>query len=199
MSYLRVKICGITRLEDALCAEDAGADAIGLNFVPGTKRAISHAQASAISSDLGPLIARVGIFRDAPLVEILAALNAARLTCVQLHGSESDEFAASVALHAPVIRAVSHGAALPATDTLLIDNLEGGTGQTFDWNTLETSVLRGRRWLLAGGLTPDNVATAVKQLYPWGVDVSSGVESAPGIKDHAKIIAFISAARGLQV
>ena len=82
-----------------------------------------------------------------------------------------------------------------ATDTLLIDNLEGGTGQTFDWNALETSVLRGRRWLLAGGLTPDNVATAVKQLYPWGVDVSSGVESAPGRKDASKIRALVKAVR----
>ncbi len=195
MSYLRVKICGITRLEDALCAEDAGADAVGLNFVPGTKRAISHAQASAISSGLGPLIARVGIFRDAPLEEILVALHAVKLTAIQLHGSESDDFAATVALHVPVIRAISHGSALPAMDTLLIDNLEGGSGQTFDWNALETSVLRGRRWLLAGGLTPDNVGSAVQQLRPWGVDVSSGVESAPGIKDHTKITAFVKAAR----
>ena len=197
MNYVRVKICGITRLDDALCAEDAGVDAIGLNFVPGTKRAISHAQAAAISHGLGPLIARVGIFRDADLEEILAALNAARLTCVQLHGSESDEFAATVALHAPVIRAVSHGTALPAMDTLLIDGLEAGSGQTFDWDALETSALRGRRWLLAGGLTPENVSSAVQQLQPWGVDVSSGVESAPGIKDHIKISGFVKAARGL--
>ncbi len=195
MSYLRVKICGITRLEDALCAENAGADAVGLNFVPGTKRVISHAQASAISHGLGPLIARVGIFRDASIEEILETLHVVKLTAVQLHGSETDEFAATVALHAPVIRAISHGVALPAADTLLIDNLEGGTGQTFDWNALETASLRGRRWLLAGGLTPDNVSSAVRQLRPWGVDVSSGVESAPGIKDHIKITAFISAAR----
>ena len=196
MSYLRVKICGITRLEDALCAEDAGADAVGLNFVPGTKRAISQADAAAISSGLGPLIARVGIFRDASLEEILAALHAVKLTSIQLHGSESDDFAARVAVHAPVIRAISHGATLPVSDTLLIDNLGGGSGQVFDWNALETTALRGRRWLLAGGLTPDNVASAVKQLQPWGVDLSSGVESAPGIKDHAKIKAFIKAARG---
>ena len=197
MSYLRIKICGITRLADALCAEDAGADAVGLNFVAGTKRAISHAQASAISDGLGALIARVGVFRDASLEEILAAMQAVKLTAIQLHGSESDDFAAQIALHAPVIRAVSHGTALPATDTLLIDNLEGGSGQTFDWNALETTPLRGRRWLLAGGLTPQNVASAVEQLHPWGVDVSSGVESAAGIKDHAKITAFVKAARGL--
>ena len=196
MSYLRVKICGITRLEDALCAEDAGADAVGLNFVAGTKRAISLNQAAAISSGLGPLIARVGIFRDATLEEILATLREVKLTAVQLHGLETDDFAATVALHAPVIRAVSHGSVLPASDTLLIDNLEGGSGQTFDWNALETSALRGRRWLLAGGLTPQNVASAVRQLQPWGVDVSSGVERAPGVKDHAKITAFITAARG---
>ena len=196
MSYVRVKICGITRLEDALSAEHAGADAVGLNFVQGTKRAISLEQAATISRGLGALIARVGVFRDATLEEILEALHAVKLTAVQLHGSESDDFAATVALHAPVIRAVSHGTALPTTDTLLIDNLEGGSGQTFDWNALETTALRGRRWLLAGGLTPNNVASAVAQLQPWGVDVSSGIESAPGIKDHAKIAAFIKAARG---
>ena len=196
MNHVRVKICGITRLEDALCAEDAGADAVGLNFVAGTKRAISLNQAAAISSGLGPLIARVGIFRDATLEEILATLREVKLTAVQLHGLETDDFAATVALHAPVIRAVSHGSVLPASDTLLIDNLEGGSGQTFDWNALETSALRGRRWLLAGGLTPQNVASAVRQLQPWGVDVSSGVERAPGVKDHAKITAFITAARG---
>ena len=119
-----------------------------------------------------------------------------KLNAVQLHGSESDEFAARVAVHAPVIHAVSHGTALPTADTLLIDGLEAGSGQTFDWDALETTALRGRRWLLAGGLTPDNVASAVKQLQPWGVDVSSGVENQPGIKDHAKISAFIAAARG---
>ena len=139
MSYVRVKICGITRLEDALSAEHAGADAVGLNFVQGTKRAISLEQAATISRGLGALIARVGVFRDATIEEILEALHAVKLTAVQLHGSESDDFAATVALHAPVIRAVSHGTALPTTDTLLIDNLEGGSGQTFDWNALETT------------------------------------------------------------
>ena len=196
MSYLRVKICGITRSEDALCAESVGADAVGFIFVPGTKRAISVAQAAAISSGLGPLIARVGVFRDASIEEILEALHTVKLTAIQLHGSETDDFAARVAMHVPVIRAISHGTALPAADTLLIDGLEAGSGQTFDWNMLETTALRGRRWLLAGGLTPQNVASAVKKLQPWGVDVSSGVESAPGIKDHAKISAFIAAARG---
>ena len=196
MTYLRVKICGITRLSDALHAENAGADAVGFIFVPGTKRAISKADAGAISSGLGPLIARVGVFRDATLEEILETLRVVKLNAVQLHGSESDEFAARVAVHAPVIHAVSHGTALPTADTLLIDGLEAGSGQTFDWDALETTALRGRRWLLAGGLTPDNVASAVKQLQPWGVDVSSGVENQPGIKDHAKISAFIAAARG---
>lgn len=196
MSDLRVKICGITRLEDALCAEAAGADAIGLIFVPGTKRAISKVTAAAISSALGPLIARVGVFRDATLEEVLGTLREVRLSTVQLHGAESDEFAAQIAQHVPVIRAISHGTRLPASDTLLIDGLEGGSGQAFDWNALETTELRGRRWLLAGGLTSQNVASAVAQLHPWGVDVSSGVEREPGIKDHAKITAFIKAARG---
>ena len=197
MSYLRVKICGITRLEDALHAEDAGADAIGFIFVPGTKRAVPRGNAAAISHGLGPLIARVGVFRNATLEEILTTLREVKLSAVQLHGIEGDDFAATVAVHAPVIRAVNHAKALPALDTLLIDHLEGGSGQAFDWDALETTQLRGQRWLLAGGLTPDNVARAVAQLRPWGVDVASGVESAAGIKDHAKITAFIAAARGL--
>ena len=193
---MNIKICGITRLQDALCAEKSGADAIGFVFVPGTKRAISSRDATLISRSLGPLIARVGVFRDAALEQILSVLLEVKLSAVQLHGSESDEFAAQVAAHAPVIRAVSHGAALPATDTLLIDASVPGSGQTFDWDALETTALRQRRWLLAGGLTPENVSSAVRQLQPWGVDVSSGVERATGIKDHAKVAAFVQAARG---
>jgi phosphoribosylanthranilate isomerase len=102
-----------------------------------------------------------------------------------------------MAEYIPVIRAVSFkpGLELPATNTLHIDGLEPGSGQAFDWNALDASSLRGRRWMLAGGLNPENVSSAVRALQPWGVDVSSGVESGPGIKDHDKIRAFVRAAR----
>jgi phosphoribosylanthranilate isomerase len=188
-----VKICGITRLEDARSAEDAGADAIGFIFVPNTKRFVSTALASSISRSLGPFIAKVGVFRDATLEEILETLEVVRLTAVQLHGSEADAVADEVAHHVAVIRAVSYGDVLPKAETLHIDGLEPGSGQAFDWNALDTSVLRGQRWILAGGLNPENVAAAIHALNPWGVDVSSGVESAPGVKDRAKIEAFVRA------
>ncbi len=194
---LRIKICGITRLEDALVAESAGADAIGLNFVPNTKRFILPEEAANITKHVGALISRVGIFRDAPLEEILRVAQIVQLSAVQLHGHESDEFAALVETHIPVIRVVAFSAALPVAQTLLIDSLEGGSGQTFDWSVLDTSSLQGRRWLLAGGLTPENVAAAVQTLQPWGVDVASGVESIVRIKDATKIQNFITAARAV--
>jgi phosphoribosylanthranilate isomerase len=194
----RVKICGITRLEDALESERAGADAIGFVFVPNTKRFVTLERAAEISRDLSAFITRVGVFRDASLEEVLEAVRAAQLGAVQLHGPRLDEFALEVSRHVPVIRAVSFqpGETLPEAQTLHVDGLEPGSGQAFDWSALDTSSLRGRRWILAGGLTPENVAHAIRTLEPWGVDLSSGVESAPGIKDHAKVRAFVAAAKG---
>jgi phosphoribosylanthranilate isomerase len=193
---IRVKICGITRLEDALEAERAGADAIGFIFVPNTKRFLTPEAAATISRQLAAFTTRVGVFRDATLETILETVRAAQLGAVQLHDYESDAVTA-VSSHVPVIRAVSFqaGMTLPEAQTLHVDGVEPGSGQAFDWNALNTSSLRGRRWLLAGGLTPDNVAHAIAHLEPWGVDVSSGVEHAPGIKDHAKVRAFIAAAK----
>jgi phosphoribosylanthranilate isomerase len=116
---------------------------------------------------------------------------------VQLNGQESDEFAARVAQLRPVIRAVSFkpNLELPENDTLLIDGPDPGSGQIFDWKSLEFSKLADRRWLLAGGLNPDNVGAAVRQLRPWGVDVSSGVEASAGIKDPELVRAFIERAK----
>lgn len=197
MPVPRVKICGLTRVEDALATEEAGADAIGLNFVPNTKRFINLSRAQEISRALSPFMARVGVFRDASFETILETVESVGLSAVQLHGQESDEFAAQVAQVRPVIRVLSFSPdlELPQTDTLLIDHLEGGSGQTFDWQSLELSKLSGRRWLLAGGLNPDNVAAAVRQLRPWGVDVASGVESSAGIKDPELVRAFIERAK----
>jgi phosphoribosylanthranilate isomerase len=197
MFVTRVKICGITRVEDALVTEDAGADAIGLNFVPNTKRFISLSRAQEISEALSPFMARVGVFRNASFETILEAVEQAGLNAVQLNGQESDDFAARVAGLRPVIRAVSFkpNLELPENDTLLIDGLDPGSGQSFDWAALKTVNLEGRRWLLAGGLNPDNVAAAVRQLQPWCVDVASGVEASPGIKDADLVRAFIENAK----
>jgi phosphoribosylanthranilate isomerase len=197
MPSIRVKICGVTRVEDALFAEQAGADALGLNFVPGTKRFINLARAQEISSALSPFMARVGVFRNASFETILETVEQVGLGAVQLNGQESDEFAARVSTLRPVIRALSFkpNLELPADKTLLIDGLDPGSGQAFDWQSLEVSRLAGRRWLLAGGLNPDNVALAVRQLRPWCVDVSSGVEASAGVKDPELVRAFIERAK----
>ncbi len=193
----RVKICGLTRVDDALATEDAGADAIGLNFVPNTKRFISLAQGQEISKALSPFMARVGVFRNADFETILETVEYVGLSAVQLNGQESDDFAAQVAKLRPVIRAISFkpNLELPENDTLLIDGLDPGSGQTFDWTALKTVKLSDRRWLLAGGLNPDNVAAAVRQLRPWCVDVASGVEASAGVKDPELVRAFIQRAK----
>ena len=196
-----VKICGLTRPEDALHAENAGADAIGLNFVPGTKRFINLERAKLVLSVLGPFMARVGVFQNASLETVLETVQAVGLNVVQLHGQESDDFALEVQRVVAVVRAIKLEPGVPFVlpevgSAFLIDGPDPGSGQLADWGRLEASNLAGRRWLLAGGLTPENVAEAVTRLKPWGVDISSGVESAPGIKDPVKVTAFIRAAKG---
>jgi phosphoribosylanthranilate isomerase len=158
---IRVKICGITRPEDALAAEAAGADAIGLIFVAHSKRRVTVESARAVSRALGPFIARVGVFADWPLPDLLATAAAAGLTTVQLHGSESDEYAAAVASHYPLLvaRRVAPGARLdlPAHGTPLLDGIEPGSGHSFDWASLDLAALKDRPWVLAGGLEPGKV------------------------------------------
>ncbi len=177
--------------------EEAGADAIAFNFVPSSKRYILPVNAARISSQVSGLVSRIGVFRNVSLEEILHTARLVQLSAVQLHGHETDDFVASLEAHFPVIRAVGYqaGMVIPPAQTLILDGLEAGSGAVFDWASMDTSSLQNRRWLLAGGLTPENVGLAVQQLRPWGVDVASGVESAPGIKDTAKIKAFIKAAR----
>lgn len=196
-----VKICGITRIEDGLAAEAAGADAIGFIFVPNTKRFVTLDRAREVGMALGPFVARVGVFRDASLDTILRSIEEAGLSAVQLNGHESDDLAAQVARVRPVIRAikVNPNAALELpSGTVLLDGPDPGSGRAFDWAGVDRSVLQGRRWVLAGGLTPENVDAAVRVLSPWGVDLSSGVEVSgqPGIKDSGKIRAFIQAVQG---
>jgi phosphoribosylanthranilate isomerase len=193
-----VKICGITRAEDAEAAVAAGAGAIGFVFWPKSPRFIDPHRARRIASRLPPFVTAVGVFVNQPLDYVRGVASLVRLGAVQLHGDETPEYAA--ALSTPVIKAVSidHAdtRAWPAQTMLLLDVHDpvkrGGTGRTIDW-TAAAAVAAQRRILLAGGLTPDNVADAVARVRPFGIDVSSGVERAPGIKDHERLRALFEA------
>lgn len=201
MHRVRVKICGITREGDARTAEDLGADAVGFVFHPGSPRYIDPDAAGAVSRALGPFIARVGVFVDTPPEEMLRIARTAGLTAVQLHGAEPPEVIDALG-GIPVIKAFRVGAGFDPPmveswranaylfDTLVVGDVHGGTGRTFDWGLLDGAG-EGRRYILAGGLTPENVAEAVRRVGPWGVDVSSGVERSPGIKDAALMRRFI--------
>jgi len=199
----RVKICGITRLEDALAAAEAGADALGFNFWPGSKRYLEPRAAAEIITRLPPFVATVGVFVDPTRDEALRAAEASGVQWLQLHGDEPPELCASLPL--PVLKG------LRVRDRASLDALErydvagflldadtagyGGSGQTFDWAVAAEGARRAPI-VLAGGLTPENVAEAVRQVRPWGVDVASGVERAPGVKDHEKTARFIREAKG---
>jgi phosphoribosylanthranilate isomerase len=199
----RVKICGITRLEDALLAVRLGADALGFNFWPGSKRFIAPARARAIVAALPPFVTAVGVFVDAGREELLAAAALSGVQALQLHGDEPPGLCAHLPL--PVLKGirVAGPEALAAMDRyhgvagFLLDAASpgfGGSGLTFDWS-LAAAAARRATVVLAGGLTPDNVAQAVRTVRPWGVDVASGVESAPGVKDHQLVSRFIRAAK----
>ena len=198
---MRAKICGITRPQDAVAAERAGVDAIGLMFVAHSKRRLTLAAAQEISAAVGPLMQRVGVFMNSPLDEVLAAARTLRLHAVQLHGAEDAAFVSALSKRVWTIKAFSFTPALsletlsscPA-DAVMLDGLRPGSGEAFAWE--EAAFLRNYPHLiLAGGLTPETVAAGVKALEPYAVDVSSGVEKAPGIKDPVKIQDFVRAAR----
>ncbi|WP_242340649.1 phosphoribosylanthranilate isomerase [Anaeromyxobacter sp. SG66] len=202
MPSVKVKICGITRLEDALLAVRLGADALGFNFWPGSKRFIPPAAAGEIVRRLPPGVETFGVFVDASREELLAALSASGVTVAQLHGDEPPALCAS--LPVPAVKAIrvegpSSLAALAAYEVpaFLLDAPGpgfGGSGRTFDWS-LAFEAARAARVFLAGGLTPENVGEAVRRVRPYGVDVASGVESAPGVKDEDKLRRFIQAAK----
>ena len=200
MKSVRVKICGITRPCDAVAAEAAGADAIGLMFVEESPRVIDIALAKELTAAVGPLLLRVGVFRDAPLEQVLDTTAELRLGAVQLHGSEAPEYVEAVQRLVPVIRGLSFSGQArnqlegESGDALLLDGLRPGSGRTFNWN--DALHLSGMpRLVLAGGLNPDNVAEAVRLLRPYGVDVSSGVEESPGVKDFELMSTFVARAR----
>ena len=200
----RVKICGITNLADAQATVEAGADALGFNFYEKSPRFVSLKTAAAISKQLPPFVMRVGVFVDAEPDFILRAIAQGGLTMLQFHGDELPEFCTQfglMSMKAFRIRDAESLKRIPdyLTDAYLLDAFSsttlGGTGETFNWDLAVVAQKFGKPIFLAGGLTPQNVAEAVKKVQPVGVDVSSGVESAPGKKDHAKLKAFIEAAK----
>jgi phosphoribosylanthranilate isomerase len=198
-----IKICGITRLEDARAAVADGADALGFVFWPGSPRCITPGAVRTIVDELPASVMYVGVFVNQPLEEVNGAAELAGLTHVQLHGDETTEFARGV--ERPVIRAItlpSDGFAdgWPAETTWLVDAHDrvrrGGTGTRADWDAA-AELARRRRVILAGGLTPENVAEAIARVRPFGIDVSSGVEQAPGMKDPVRLAALFRAARSV--
>ena len=207
---VRFKVCGLTRVEDAEAAVEAGAWAAGIILVKGSPRRATLAEAAAIAGTLRRRALVVGVFVNERLDDVVRTVDMAGLTAVQLHGDEGPSFASEVARRTgvKVIKAARIGAradvqaldAFRGLDFHLMDAAgasdgpRGGTGRTFDW-----SLARTRRstvpLLLAGGLGPENVGEAILEGRPWGVDVSSGVEASPGVKDHEQVEAFIAAVR----
>lgn len=203
MIAVKVKICGLTRSEDVAAAVAAGADAVGLVFTPRSKRCIEAGTARQLVAEVPAFVSRVGLFMDQGADEVRRVLETVPLNLLQFHGSETAAYCQQFGL--PYIKAVSmkEGAGdagpqwqYPDACALLLDSHEpggpGGTGHTFDWDSIPA-------WkqplVLAGGLTVDNVRQAVVRVSPWAVDVSSGVEDAPGIKNHRKIHDFINEAK----
>ncbi len=204
MKRTRVKICGITRVEDALCAVDEGADAIGLVFYAASPRCVSIAQAKDIVAAMPPLVSVVGLFVNAGAAEIQSILSQVHLDIVQFHGDETPEQCAQINL--PYYKAIrvkpdtnllQYAIDFKAAKALLLDAYSeqayGGTGHTFDWNLIPQDLPKSI--ILAGGLDAQNVADAIQQVRPYAVDVSGGVELAKGIKSAEKIAAFMQAVK----
>ena len=204
MSRTRVKICGITRIEDANAAAQVGADAIGFVFDPKSPRHITPDQAQTIAHQLPPFVTVVGLFVNAAPDTIETVLSRVPLDLLQFHGNETPQQCRRY--HRPYVKAIHMQSGVNLTEKarlyadaegLLLDtqvaDVAGGSGQVFDWSLVPAGL--GKPIILAGGLTPENVAAAIQKVHPFAVDVSSGVEMAKGIKDAAKISAFIEAVR----
>jgi len=201
-----VKLCGLRRAEDVRAAVAAGADALGFNLWPGSKRYVAAADAAPLVALLPPHVAAVAVLVNPTRDELLAAIAASGVHAVQLHGDEP--VALAEGLPVPFLKAlrVSAAADLDAAPAwiaagaaaLLLDAPSagfGGAGKAFDWSVAREASARGLRFALAGGLEPGNVAAAVRAVRPWAVDVASGIESAPGVKDPARMAAFVAAVR----
>jgi phosphoribosylanthranilate isomerase len=200
-----VKICGITRPEDAEAAVDAGADWIGLNFWPRSRRYIASIdRAVAIAAAVPGDVKKVGVFVNAPAPQIEEIASRVGLSLIQFHGDEDPAFCARFAgryLRAFRVASAADLRHLDAFDCehVLLDTPQpdyGGGGVVGDWSLARQARASGKKLLLAGGLTPDNVSAAVRDVRPFGVDVASGVESAPGVKDAALVRRFVAAAKG---
>lgn len=203
----KVKICGITNLEDAAAAVEAGADALGFNFYRKSPRFIDPSAAKQIIATLPPLVTPVGIFVNEDVASVRSIMDRCGLGLAQLHGDESAAYCEELARPAmKAFRLKDRGSFLGLAEFcgragvrgLVIDAFSdkeyGGTGQVVDWS-LAAEAAKVAIVLLAGGLTPENVGQAIQAVHPYGVDVSSGVESSPGKKDHAKLRAFFDAVR----
>ncbi|MEN0038721.1 MAG: phosphoribosylanthranilate isomerase [Cellvibrio sp.] len=204
MSRSRVKICGITNVDDARAVVDAGADALGLVFYPASPRAVTLEQAREIAFVAGPFTVVTGLFVNAAPEFMAAVLAQVPLQLLQFHGDETPDYCES--FQRPYMKAIrmrpeldvaAEIANYPGASGILLDayrpGIPGGTGETFDWARVPQSP--GKPIILAGGLTSANVADAIHTTHVYGVDVSGGVESAPGKKDHGKIMSFINNAR----
>ena len=204
---IKVKVCGITNAEDALDAVDAGADALGFIFYEKSPRYVVPAVAARIIAGLPPLITPVGVFVNEGLATVRSIMDTCGLAMAQLHGDESASYCLELARPAmKALRLKNRGSLLALAEYqgrggvrgFVLDTFSelayGGTGQVTDWG-LAAEVAKSTPILLAGGLTPENVTEAIRTVHPYGVDVSSGVESAPGKKDHVKVHAFLKAVR----
>ena len=196
----RVKICGLTRRDDALWAAEAGADALGFVFAPRSRRRADPEVVARTVGELPPFVTAVGVFQDQPPEEVRGVVRGCGLGLAQLHGAEDAAYAANLGV--PVLKAVGLGRredlalldAYPGLSAFLLDAPVGGSGRNFDW---EWAVEAGRRAriVLAGGLNPDNVAEAVLRVRPWAVDTCTGTEKSPGLKDPEKVRLFIERAK----
>lgn len=204
MGYTRVKICGITRIDDGLAAARAGADAIGLVFYGKSPRHVTLAQGRAIAAALPPFVTSVALFVDPSAAEVRAVLETVQPDLLQFHGDESPEFCRGFGR--PYLKAVrvrpgldllQYAARFDSARGLLLDAFvegeAGGTGQRFDWDLIPPDL--PKPVVLAGGLGTANVAQAIRQVKPWAVDVSSGVEAGKGIKEATKVAAFMKEVR----
>lgn len=202
---VKVKICGITSADDALAAVEAGADAIGFMFYAPSPRCVRFERAAKIIHELPPFVARVGVFVNPTEEEVRRAIAECGIDTLQFHGEEPPEFCRRFGLKTIKAFRIRDRESLQATvaypdQAWLLDSFvagkPGGTGEVFNWEIAREATQRSRRVILAGGLTPENAAEAVRKVQPYGLDVSSGVESSPGKKDPAKVRAFIAAAKG---
>jgi phosphoribosylanthranilate isomerase len=208
MSTTKIKICGLTRKEDVLALKGLGIDFAGFIFVPGTPRFLDLSRAAKLARLVPAGMRRVGVFFDERPAAVKTIAAACGLDLLQFHGSEPPDYCGQFGLpYFKTIRVLgpieTDRLAAYRPEAFLLDTYSpreaGGTGKTFDWSLAREAAAGGLKFILAGGLNPENVARAIGEARPWGVDVSSGVESAPGIKDHNKLKAFIRSVKSRQM